>query len=278
MQAANEINHGEVLTEDHLRGYEIKPMLVTQIEKWRTERGLEPKAVKVLDWGCGRGRTAFQLRDRGYEAFGVDIDARPVENGRALARARGLDAERVLTVLGADGRTVYPDDFFDLTSSFQVFEHVQDIDRAARELARITRPGGGGIHVFPPAFYPIEGHLMMPFVHWLPKNRSRYWLIRAWVALGVEAKLKDYAGLDPAARAEKFFAFSVDKTQYWTCARTARAFQDAGLRVRFVSIESPNVVRRLGGLLSVPGARPALNWMLSRFASIHLLYEKPSVA
>lgn len=188
----------------------------------------------------------------------------------------GLDAQRVLTPLDANGRTAYEDDFFDLTSSFQVFEHVQDIDAAARELARITRPGGAGIHVFPPRWYPIEGHLAMPFVHWLPKNRSRYALIRAWVALGVEAKLRAYEGLDAKQRAEKFHRFLNEETAYRSCGDVVRAFRAAGLRVRVVSIESPNVVRRLGRVLDVPGVRTALNWLLSRCASIHLLYEKPS--
>jgi SAM-dependent methyltransferase len=279
MSTAEEISHGDPLQEEQVRSFEIAPMIVEQVERWRTARGLAPQQMRILDYGCGRGRTMFRLRDRGYDAYGVDVDARPVENGRVLARARGLEAEQVLTVLDAEGRTVYPDDFFEFTTSFQVFEHVQDIDRAARELARITKPGGGGLHVFPPVFYPLEGHLMMPFVHWLPKqSRARYWLIRAWVALGVEAKLKAYEGLDPQQRAERFHRFSVENTRYWTCGRTVRAFRDAGLTTRLVSIESPNVVRRLEPLLGVPGARSALNWGLSRFASIHLLYAKPERA
>lgn len=217
MSTPEEIGHGDPLREEQVRSYQIAPMIVAQIEKWRAARGLTPEQVRVLDYGCGRGRTVFKLREAGYDAYGVDVDARPIENGRVLARARGLDAEQVLSVLDAEGRAVHPEHFFDFTTSFQVFEHVQDIDRAARELARITKPGGGGIHVFPPALYPFEGHLMMPFVHWLPKrSRARYWLIRAWVALGVEAKLKAYEGLDARQRAERFHRFSVEQTQYWT--------------------------------------------------------------
>lgn len=55
-----------------------------------------------------------------------------------------------------------------------------------------------------------------------------------------------------------------------------RAFRKAGLRARAVSIESPNVVRRLRPILGLPGAPRVLNWGLSRFVSIHLLYEKPA--
>jgi SAM-dependent methyltransferase len=129
--------------------------------------------------------TVFWLLDRGYHACGVDIDSTCIENGRSLARARGLEAERVLTVLDERGRAPYPDGSFDFTCSYQVFEHVEDMDRVARELARITAPGGGGAHIYRASHTLVEGHLMMPFVHWLPKNRLRLWLIRLWVALGV---------------------------------------------------------------------------------------------
>ncbi|HMC65445.1 MAG TPA: methyltransferase domain-containing protein [Gemmataceae bacterium] len=39
-----------------------------------------------------------------------------------------------------------PDDSFDLTISNAVFEHLYDVPQALRELYRVTRPGGIGIH------------------------------------------------------------------------------------------------------------------------------------
>jgi len=271
-----DIAHGRLLDASQQDNYRVAPMLVAQIAAWGDRHGIAPAQMRILDWGCGRGRTMFWLRDRGYQAYGADIDPTPIENGRPLARTRGLDADQVLTVIGPEGRTVYPDDFFDLTTSFQVFEHVQDVDLVARELARITRPGGGGIHVFPPALYPYEGHLGMPIVHWLPRGRARDALIRGWVALGVELKPPDYEGLDARTRAARYSRFLSERTRYWTAGRFRKAFEAAGLSVDFVSVESPNVARRSGALLKVPGSRPVMNWLLSRLVSTHALYRKPT--
>ncbi len=47
------------------------------------------------------------------------------------------------------------------------------------EQAGLTASGGVGIHCFPGARMYWEDHLKMPFVHWLPKNKSR----RYWIAL-----------------------------------------------------------------------------------------------
>jgi ubiquinone/menaquinone biosynthesis C-methylase UbiE len=43
----------------------------------------------------------------------------------------------------------WPDATFDLIVSEQLFEHVDDLDRAVAELARVTKPGGWGLHLIP---------------------------------------------------------------------------------------------------------------------------------
>jgi SAM-dependent methyltransferase len=67
------------------------------------------------------------------EAVGVDLS----EGMAAKARARGLDVHI------ADLRVLpFDDDAFDLTCSFKVLAHVQDVQSAIREAVRVTRPGG----------------------------------------------------------------------------------------------------------------------------------------
>jgi SAM-dependent methyltransferase len=271
------IDHDKVLGEEQQAAFELREALWARIQDFTRRKGLSPEQVRVLDWGCGRGRTVFWLRDRGYDAYGVDIDARPVKNGRELARRRGLDAERVLTYLDAEGRAPYPDGFFHFLCSDQVIEHVRDIDAVAREMVRLLAPGGGGAHLYGATFLVFEGHMDMPFVHWLPKNKLRLWLIRLWVWLGIEAKLPAYQGLSRSERAEKFYAFSVGQTFYRTVGQVERAFRRAGLEayadtINGASIRRHPLTRRFVGRRWLG---PIANWFLSRFVSTHLVLEKP---
>src|SRR3990167_3456481 len=54
-----------------------------------------------------------------------------------LARSKGLDAR----VAAADALP-FEAGTFDLVYSFKVLDHVREIDRALKEIARVTRPGG----------------------------------------------------------------------------------------------------------------------------------------
>jgi SAM-dependent methyltransferase len=276
---ASPIDHGKVLDEEHQASFQPRATLIERIEAYRARRGLERKDMRVLDWGCGRGRTAFWLREQGYDAHGADVDGRPILNGRHLARSRGLDAEHVLAVIDEKGRTPYPDGYFHFICSDQVFEHVADMDLVAAEMARLLAPGGGGAHLYGATFLIVEGHLDMPFVHWLPKNRLRYWLIRLWVALGVEAKLPDYAGRPPQERARKFYEFTVNQTHYRTVGQVERAFRRAGIVAYADTIQSSSVRRHpaIRPLLRVPGLERPLNWVLSRCVSTHIIIAKPGV-
>ncbi len=272
-----DIAHDRPLSEEDLAAFTLKASLWNRLEHARAEAGKPAESYRVLDWGCGRGKTVLWLRERGFDAYGVDIDPRPVANGRPLCAARGFDAERVLTVLDSRGKCPYPDDFFDFTLSDQVFEHVEDIDTVARELARVTKPGGAGVHIFPARFYPVEGHLYMPFVHWLPKGQLRRAAIHAMVRLGVFADLPSYRGLDARARAEKFFRFSVEQTYYRPVRDILRAMEEAGLQAWVDTASSPTVqARRIGRIAGQTElTRGAFNWLLTRFVSVHLFYRKP---
>jgi SAM-dependent methyltransferase len=98
---------------------------------------------KVLDFGCGRGEVVEEFLSEGYDAFGCDI-----ELARETDRLRLIDAEPY--------RVPFDDDAFDFVVSEQVFEHVHDFDQAVREIARVLRPGGVSLHVFPSRYRPIE--------------------------------------------------------------------------------------------------------------------------
>src|SRR5687768_2177284 len=46
---------------------------------------LRPPPARILDAGCGTGRVAIRLAERGYDCVGVDLDASMLEVARERA-------------------------------------------------------------------------------------------------------------------------------------------------------------------------------------------------
>jgi SAM-dependent methyltransferase len=91
-----------------------------------------PAAARVLDAGCGSGRTMAELVDYG-EVSGIELNA----DAAALAHDRGLGEVHIgrLEELPWDEAT------FDLITCLDVIEHVSDDVAALVELRRVARPG-----------------------------------------------------------------------------------------------------------------------------------------
>src|SRR3954453_5584614 len=88
---------------------------------------------RILDAGCGTGRNLLEYGRIG-EAQGVDPSADAV----AFCQARGLDRVRQSGV----EELPFADASFDLVTATDVLEHIPDDLGAARELRRVTAPGG----------------------------------------------------------------------------------------------------------------------------------------
>ena len=97
--------------------------------------------MKVLDLGCGDGTTALPAASRGADVLGVDIAENLVAAGNARARAAGLTNLRFQEGDASDLREL-EDDRFDLVISiFGAMFAPKPLD-VAREMVRVTRPGG----------------------------------------------------------------------------------------------------------------------------------------
>jgi ubiquinone/menaquinone biosynthesis C-methylase UbiE len=87
----------------------------------------------LLEVGCGTGLLLQRLCQIAKSARGIDLSPGMLEK----ARARGLDVEK-----GSVLELPYPDASFDVTCSFKVLAHVENIERALSEMIRVTRPTG----------------------------------------------------------------------------------------------------------------------------------------
>src|SRR5213083_1880946 len=97
--------------------------------------------LRVLDLGCGDGTTALPAARLGANVLGVDIAANLVEAGNRRAQSLGLSNCKFQEGDASDLRDL-EDDSFDLTVSiFGAMFAPKPFD-VAKEVVRVTRPGG----------------------------------------------------------------------------------------------------------------------------------------
>jgi len=99
------------------------------------------RGLKVLDLGCGDGTTALPAARLGAEVLGVDIARNLVEAGRRRAQAQGLTNCRFVEGDASDLHALKDHSFDLVVSIFGAMFAPKPFD-VAREMVRVTRPGG----------------------------------------------------------------------------------------------------------------------------------------
>lgn len=126
---------------------------------------------RVLDVGCGLGMYTSAFQRYTPHVFGVEIEADRAREAR----------ERAQGVTRSVGEALpFTDDAFDVVFSHEVLEHVSDDRWCAREMVRVTRPGGRIVIFVPNRLYFFETHGIYwrgeyhfgnkPLVNWLPNS------------------------------------------------------------------------------------------------------------
>ena len=102
---------------------------------------------KVLSAGCGNGMDLVELREQGYEAYGIDLYP-------------PADAAKSWTSVAVVNALPFPNDYFDAAVCLEVIEHVPVPARsaAAAELLRVVRPGGAVVIATPNRHFPVDEH------------------------------------------------------------------------------------------------------------------------
>ena len=248
------------------------PELVRHLERASLALKLDPSEMRILDFGCGTGVAVEALRQDGWDVYGVDIDTAAIRLGNSL-----ISGDRLRT-MDASGQAPFPDHFFHFVYSQAVLEHVEHPETVAHEIRRLTAPHGIGLHMLPAPFRPIEPHISMPIVHWLPKNRARWLWILACCLLhvGLYSDINKQAvrGMGLVRKVDFEYDYLNNETYYRQFWQLASVFRRSGFRVTFPVLDHRRLEPFRPLLAQGLIGKPAEVLILS-FVSIHLRTEVP---
>ncbi len=128
------------MTEIQMQFGEIDIYLFDQLARGRVAPGM-----RIFDAGCGSGRNLVYFLRCGYEVFGVDRDARNVEDVRRLAAVLAPDLPSGNFRTEALESMSFPDAFADFVISSAVLHFAENDDHFRDMLAgtwRVLKPGG----------------------------------------------------------------------------------------------------------------------------------------
>ena len=118
-----------------------------QIGLWPAEEILIleyfPEDARVLDIGCGAGRTTIPMAEMGLEVVGIDFSQAMIQLAQELAAVSKVDPE--LQVMDAMDLK-FPDASFDIAffsyNGLELLPGAEGKKMAMREIHRVLRPGG----------------------------------------------------------------------------------------------------------------------------------------
>lgn len=157
----------------------------------------------ILDFGCGTGRHTYEFLDEGYtNVMGFDQCD--------YVRLRTEDDRHHFRSAPAGEPLPFNDHSFDMIASTSVFEHVMDPCTVISEFARVLKPTGFTVHIFPSKWRPLEPHIYVPFGGAL---QSRAWL-SMWAYLGIRNEFQHGRSPDDVVQANR--RYCREGLAYWT--------------------------------------------------------------
>ncbi len=140
-----------------------------------------PAGAYVLDVGCGIGRHALYLGERGFRMAGIDVSPTGVSTTQQVCAERGIAFDGNVAPMTA---IPWEDMTFDAALSTSTISHnrLADIQKTLDEIWRVLKPGGT---------------LLVDFPH---KNTRAYQQVRDQVSAGTIIEVEPETYVDDSAQ------------------------------------------------------------------------------
>lgn len=113
---------------------------------------------QVLDVGCGTGYGCKILAEKAYFVYGIDYNFDALKYCREFFSAPNICYSQMDSNCLSFGKSS-----FDVEVTFQVIEHMSDVNAFLRELKRVVKPGGYIIISTPNRPKPLRSKSVNPF-------------------------------------------------------------------------------------------------------------------
>lgn len=104
---------------------------------------------RILEIGCNMGRLVRKFQGIAPNTYGIDINEKAIEAG-ATSNLQVMDVRKL----------EFPDASFDKVYSTHTIEHIPELTKALKEMARILKKGGRAVLIYPAE--PIRGLFCLP--------------------------------------------------------------------------------------------------------------------
>ena len=260
-------------------------------------------SIRILDMGCGSGqlmaflqRKLSQLReDLKIELYGFDVSDSQVQAPGYFHNTiyflqqefPEIDWGKRVYQITSKQEWPFPDGFFNYVISNQVMEHIFDHDFSLQQINRVLAVNGTSIHLFPLKDYIFEGHLLLPFVHWISNQDLLFEYIKICSLSGLgnyRNFLPKGTSSDLADFCRKHTDYMIYETNYLNLTEVYKLAKRNKMRCSFRYTEEYylNKLRQLLGkplkyeyaFIGNPWWNRILFSFFVRFASITLILDK----
>jgi len=262
-----------------------------------------PPAIRILDMGCGGGQLIVFLQNKlpllrediHFELYGFDVIDSHVQVSDYFNTTMNLLAQKFpeiewgkrIHLITSKQEWPFPDGFFNFVVSNQVMEHVFDHDFSLQQIKRVLTEDGVSIHLFPLKDYIFEGHLLLPFAHWISNQDLLFDYIKMCSILGLgkyRKLLPKGNGADLTDFCRKHTDYMIYETNYLNMTEVYRLAKRNRMRCSF-RYTGEYYINKLRQVVQIPlkyeYARVRHPWwerilfsLFVRLASITLVLEK----
>lgn len=160
----------------HIVDPTVHDFRLSEIPNYVGDPAYMQQSRRILDLGCGPATMVYRALSFGHDAWGIDLDDDKLDLAHFRVDAEGYPPGWKRRVLKADATKLpFPNESYDVVSSWQVIEHIEDLAQALFEAVRVTRRGGWLDLRAPDYRQSFDNHYAMAWPRFMPREHAVRW-------------------------------------------------------------------------------------------------------